>query len=374
MKPRLDGSKVIRLRELVGVCQTPALAWVGFLGLVLSLTPAHACLPIGRYGARVDVAEETAIIIWDKETKTEHFIRRARFLTEAKDLGFLVPTPTKPELVEVENFVFDSLWQYTNPPPPAPPSRAKFPAPANKAPDAVKVLETKTLAGYDAAILEAKNPKALTEWLKKNDYPTTADTEAWLQTYIQDGWIITAFKISNATQGPPRFQTSTVRMTFQTEKPFYPYREKAGAGTSLSERLLRLYFLSQDPHEGSLAGTPWDVEIPFAKRIDAGFQKRLETQLNLPAQTGPAKDPWFLTEFVDHATVRKSGGEVFFLPNPDMPTRDRKVVSVPWTSASSSNPDLDALKAMAPVGLTFMGLLVVCGWIWLRPKNPGATP
>src|SRR5207237_170781 len=62
------------------------------------------------------IAEEEALIIWDPATKTEHFIRRAAFRSTARQFGFLVPTPTKPELSEVDDSIFDTLADVIRPP------------------------------------------------------------------------------------------------------------------------------------------------------------------------------------------------------------------------------------------------------------------
>jgi len=88
---------------------------------ILAATGAYACLAVGRpnpkypHGAPVRIAEESAVIFWDAENKTEHFIRRARFETTSPDLGFLVPTPTKPTLVDVGDSVFEALRDITVP-------------------------------------------------------------------------------------------------------------------------------------------------------------------------------------------------------------------------------------------------------------------
>jgi hypothetical protein len=55
----------------------------------------------------VAIEHEDALIVWDPGKGMEHFIRRARFDTTAKDFGFLVPTPSKPELAEVPDSLFD---------------------------------------------------------------------------------------------------------------------------------------------------------------------------------------------------------------------------------------------------------------------------
>lgn len=73
---------------------------------------ADACAPAPPAGEEVAIADEEAIIVWDAATKTEHFIRRAQFGSTAKRFGFLVPTPAKPELGEIDSSIFaDLAWQ-----------------------------------------------------------------------------------------------------------------------------------------------------------------------------------------------------------------------------------------------------------------------
>src|SRR3569832_177044 len=86
-----------------------------FLSLATFSPPAGACATAYPRGAPVEVAEESALIVWDAAAHREHFIRRAAFRAEAKDFGFLVPTPDKPELVEVSAGVFSSLEHITEP-------------------------------------------------------------------------------------------------------------------------------------------------------------------------------------------------------------------------------------------------------------------
>ncbi len=381
-------NRQIRL-TFAGIHRIDAIGWIAFALVFSALiaAPSRACLPIGRNGSPVEVAEETAVILWDAAAKTEHFIRRARFLSDAKDIGFLVPTPTKPELIEVDNSLFDELWRFTNPPPPdnAPRSRGAVPAPTllPKA-DPVQVLETKTVAGLDATILAASDAKALTEWLKKNEYPTTPETEAWLAPYLKDQWIITAYKVDNtggASGQWPKFQTSTVRMSFKADKPFYPYREpqqagKQGAGKNSRERLLRVYFLSQEAHEAELLENRWETTIPFADRITPVLQERLKSLLKLP-KSDTTSVPWFLTEFEDRATARKPGGEIVFVPRADMTVRTRMPASTMGFSTGSGSGSLnaidrEAMRNLIPVGMALVALVVFTGWIvW---KKRGSAP
>ena len=81
----------------------------------LAALPADApgCGVAPHEGQYVAVADESALIVWDEATKTEHFVRRARFEGTAYDFGFLVPTPTRPQLAEADETLFDDLSALT---------------------------------------------------------------------------------------------------------------------------------------------------------------------------------------------------------------------------------------------------------------------
>ena len=88
--------------------------WPLLLLLIASLgTNAWPCAPAPRNGQFVTINEEAAVIVWDAKTKTEHFIRMASF-SGAEDFGFLVPTPTKPELAEAQ-YAMDTVSELIRP-------------------------------------------------------------------------------------------------------------------------------------------------------------------------------------------------------------------------------------------------------------------
>ena len=189
-------------------------------------------LPRGKVGVpavHVDFNTETALIVWDASHRTQHFIRKASFHTAAEHFGFLVPTPSRPELAEAPDAVFTKLAQITTPP--SPPVRAgsavRPGAVAHTAAPTVTVLETKQVAGYDAAILEANDATALNDWLARHEYQSSPELVDWLQPYIDRSWIITAVKIAKSQPKAPGVGSNAVRMSFQTDQPFFPYREPA---------------------------------------------------------------------------------------------------------------------------------------------------
>src|SRR3954470_9685191 len=88
---------------------------VAAIGFCFLLRRVGACCPAPPAGQPVVNADQTVVILWDPTTKTEHFIRRASFKAEAADFGFLVPTPTQPELEESGDDAFPVLAAVTAP-------------------------------------------------------------------------------------------------------------------------------------------------------------------------------------------------------------------------------------------------------------------
>src|SRR5688500_6603630 len=77
--------------------------------------PARSCCPAPPSGKPVVNADQTVILLWDPATTTQHFIRKASFKSDADDFGFLVPSPSKPELAESGNEAFPILQKLTEP-------------------------------------------------------------------------------------------------------------------------------------------------------------------------------------------------------------------------------------------------------------------
>lgn len=309
------------------------------LGLALTLVssgPARACAPAAREGAYVGVATEDAIVAYDPTTAREDFIRRAAFETAEKDFGFLVPTPTKPELAEAPDQVFAALASVVAPklefenkydagfeptmicPLFAVLARSKSAAPveASAAARAVTVLEQKQVAGYDASVLAADDASALVDWLKDHGYATRKPLVDWLAPYVQKRWIVTAFKIAKAgEEATPRVSSTAVRMTFTTDKPFFPYREPADLRENLpaaargSLRALRIFAIMPDRAQGALEESyVWPGAVKYARPADIAAIGALPFKL--------APNAW-LTEFEDTSSPRPGVADLFFTPSKD---------------------------------------------------------
>jgi hypothetical protein len=312
--------------------------------------PAEACATAPPRGEEVRVAEEEALIVWDPATKTEHFIRRAAFHSSARAFGFLVPTPAVPQLSEVPDHIFSSMANAIAPEIVYDRSGTKIvpmsllascllmsagDAKSAAEPDtarAVHVLQTASVAGFDATTVEADSATALTEWLGKNGFEATPALTKWLERYVADKWKITAFVVASGSQDSEqkRYEVSTkaVKMTFQTERPFYPYREPQIEMTvesnakivPVSERFLRVFFLSNERYAATLANQPWSANVLHAAPTTY-----------LPAEvTQLSGGNTHLTVFDDPSTPRRGIDELYFAPSADeQVVRQQRVIEEP---------------------------------------------
>src|SRR5262245_21942560 len=110
-RPFLDYCVYIAHQRMVNVKKINRSGWIILILLLfLILLPnsdrVNACATAPAMNRTVEVAEETALIICDAKAGIEHFIRRATFRSDAPDFGFLVPTPSVPELVQEPDSIF----------------------------------------------------------------------------------------------------------------------------------------------------------------------------------------------------------------------------------------------------------------------------
>lgn len=360
--------------------------------------PASGCAAAPHRGQSVSTAEETAFIVWDEKSKTEHFIRRASFRSTGYDFGFLVPTPNQPDLDIANDGLFSELGKITAP-------RIEYreevrevakdfefgcgskitrefagaamPASnAQAAPGGVEVLEQKRVGDYDAAVLAfrrggddtpERGAAELAKWLVKHGYESSDDIKKWLERYVKDGWYLTAFKIatpepkSNGANppGPPQthdLRAKPIRMSFKTDRPFYPYREPEIEQTKPpgAERLLRVFVAASVRYAGKLGdgSKPWAGQTAWAGPLDESRWGKLYQSAKLTTPPADGKAPialpaeankFWLTEFEDRSSPRPGSEEVYFEPStdassverpPHIITTTRTVVVTPWWHAA----------------------------------------
>jgi hypothetical protein len=308
---------------------------------------ADGCGSVVRPGERVDVADETALIVWDAKTETQHFVRQATFKSTADDVGFLVPTPTRPQLVAADAALFKELAVLT-----APRVETRWtndvpfgcgggspPGPERLAPGGVVVLERARVGDFDAVVLAlaagAKDdPKAgaaeLAVWLAEHHYALSPSLQAWLEPYARDGWVLTAFRVAADVRpggGAVTLATRPVRMSFHTPRPFFPYREPGDQRDERAAnvpRLLRVYVASPARVAGALgdAARPWPGQTVWAGEVAA--ERWADVFRRAQLLTPPDARGWWLTEFEDRSSPRPGTDEVYFSPSADPAAVERR--------------------------------------------------
>ncbi len=331
---------------------------LGIAGFVLSLLPANAdgCAAVrrsDRHDPPIIITEEGALIVWDSVNKVEHFIRRAAFDTPSPDFAFLVPTPGPdiPTLKEMEDAVFGSLDQWIRPrvvDKPRlsfEPMMCCFTLPTKgiragkadmEAKSSVRILGEQKVGGFETAILEADRTDELSDWLKNNGYSNDPELQSWLVPYVVNNWKITAFKIMQNAKTGQLATTKPVRMSFKTDKPFFPYREpenkmppsakkpeekKDGEKHETSDargplgRMLRVFFISNQRMEGTLGNLAWHARVKWSDQLTDEQRQQIVAYTGLPENELAAK-AW-LTTFEDGAAPRPGKEEVYFVPSED---------------------------------------------------------
>jgi hypothetical protein len=312
----------------------PAVVCAALVALTLT-PPAPGCAPVTRAGGRVTIASESAIIIWDEKTKTEHFIRRASFETRVPYFGFLVPSPTTPELAEAPDQLFKDLEEWSKPEtvtqkvprPNVTPGGRSLGKADNAFPTSVQVLNEQFVAGFKAVSLKADDPVKMQQWLDEHEYVTRPDLDKWLEPYVKAGWVITAFQITKDNQASTGLSTQAVRMSFKTDRPFYPYAEPADQrekGSFRPGRLLRLFVLGTARMEGKLdhKTTTWPGRPAWANTLSAEQRDKLLSGLGDAVKGSLVEKPW-LTVFDDPSSPRPGVADLFFSVSADQSTLAR---------------------------------------------------
>ncbi len=294
-----------------------------------TITPTFGCAAVTISRGNVVNADQSVIMIWDKEKQTQHFIRQANFKTDAKDVGFIVPSPSRPQLEESGNEAFAALKEITAPYIFSGHSISigcsAAPAPVKRQ-NSVRIIEEKRVAGYDATVLTARSGKDLVAWLEQNGYPYSPALAEWAAPYLGGDWHFTVLKLAKDSASTQDIKASALRITFHTDRPLFPYREPESAtaksNLDVSSRLLRIYFIAEARYLEKIdGGKKWSGEAVWAKDITRHKSSLLKS-LKLPDSTGPKT--WWLTEFEDNWRYEKAAGDVYFSPNPKQTVLDTR--------------------------------------------------
>jgi hypothetical protein len=357
---------------------------------------APACAAAPRRGEFIDVNSEEAIIVYDAKTKTEHFIRRSNFRTQSSDFGFLVPTPTKPEIGETPSSVFMTLHSATAPrrvesgnvkrvviKKNEPQSEARA---GNAAPRGPEILGKGDAAGLAYVILRADDVDGLKKWLEDNKYDSRPELVEWLKWYVDNKWIITAFKVKPDPGSQNDRWFKSIRMSFETDKPFYPYREPEDMRTKAGgQRSLRVFYLGDSRVGGKIgANANWAGRTAWSNVLNESYVNTVVANLviNKDGVDKLKSQKWHLTEFEDNSAPRPGTDEVYFSISQDQSMVERPVIYYDkyeyvyeennTVSTPAGEVDRSMLWLMLGGIVALVAIVVVVILLMLRKKRPGA--
>lgn len=292
---------------LLGAFLAEFRGWLALVTLTwVCIAPrAEACATVDHDPAALatGVTAERAIIVYDPSTKTEHFIRSATFLTKgSSDFGFIVPTPAPPTFGEVDQSVFGALADSYDAARPVKKqlhltSVLAFTLKADRSarePSLVQELGTAHVAGMDVTVVKADDVAALEEWLSSHGFTKRPALTAWLEHYVQRGFVFSAFRY--AATGVT-VTSKAARISFTTEVPLYPYLEPADSLPRSSA--LDVWFIGPERREWqdeATASDPPSVWLASSKVAIPDELSRL---------SGTSK-PW-VTLFHDERSTRPRG-------------------------------------------------------------------
>ena len=254
---------------------------------ILSSAGIACCLAYGE--DPMSLVEEKAIIVWNPETGVEHFVRQASFDGDAKDFGFIVPTPNRPQVEEADAAAFDRLQRLVPQEPAA--GTDSEPAKSDRA-GGIEILEQKRVGDYFVTILRASDGATMLTWLTNNGYNSRPAMEKWLDHYAKQQWYFAALKFVRKPESTDP-KTTAIRVSFQTKVPHYPYKMPEDTWPEGHVRPVALYFVGpgkasaiyRDGKEKWEAQTVWSGPLPAAERAGLAKELNLRTEDIAPAST-----------------------------------------------------------------------------------------
>jgi len=200
-----------------------------------------------RPGYWVRPGQQRAIIFYEDNTET--MIVTSGFQGNAKELVWIIPTPTKPEVSKASEEVFENIAKLAQPQYSGGYGLGVMAKSLNvESGGGVYVVESKQVDYYDVNVLVATDSQKLVQWFKDNNYEYPEEYAYVLNSYIQKGWFFTAVKVSPEAQGATEViqdmkegHPTPLKMVFLSDKIVFPLKissvEFDDAGFKISSNL-----------------------------------------------------------------------------------------------------------------------------------------
>lgn len=197
------------------------------------------------------LSAEQTLIVFDPANETEHFIRQVAIRNPSAGFGFVVPVPEQPEVAAIKQSPFEKLARAY---PVRPRDRVGGGGlgggvSAGARPGGVTVLSQERVGSFTAFVLAATDAGGLKKWLDEHQLATTPQAEAWFAHYVKLGFYYAALRYEQPTPPEAASQGSvtraeTLRITFRSALPYYPYREPQHAAAGSELRDLAVWLIS----------------------------------------------------------------------------------------------------------------------------------
>jgi hypothetical protein len=309
---------------------TLLLAVTGLSSLVALTAPALADACGSFFRARAvdpeqtpSLSREKVLLIHDAKLRRQHFIREVAFTRAHEPFGFVVPTPTRPEIGEVANTPFTEL-RTRFPFAPAPRSDSKSSGGGGRQASSagVEVLEVAQVGSFTAFVLAADDADALGRWLADNHLVSNPASDAWLAHYVELGFFYVAMRYDPPDSPGPDLSGSviaeTIRISFASPLPYYPYLEPTRPELEAEgkPRLLELWYVGSEPVV-PVATRERDGVSAWVQPLQRGRSDRdardalvrtLDPELSVLLPSGPL----LVQTFQDQKRSREGFGDVLF--------------------------------------------------------------
>ena len=271
------------------------------------------------------LSHEQVLLIYDTASRKEHFVREVTFRNGLEPFGFVVPTPSRPEVAAVKQSPFPALRAVALTDDFPPPRRSSGDnkeggTGARRASAGVEVLAISKVGSFTAFVLAASDAKAFGEWLTQNGFQGSPATDEWLDHYVRQKFFYVAMRYEPPAEASSaaRVVAETVRISFSTPVPYYPYLEpRRAAGAPSPERLLDLWLVSTAPWtpiSARTAGSKTAWVRPFRPTRGSAARYQLEASLGDELVSLLPNGTVTLQTFQDQKTSREGFGDVLFAP------------------------------------------------------------
>jgi len=176
----------------------------------------------------IEESGQQAVVMYEDGIET--LVLSTSFQGDAKDFGWIVPVPNKPEISRGSKELFSNLQTATSVAPTYRKNTFGLGA-TDEATTSVSVIDVKNVDYYEVTTLQAQNSADLVKWFSDNDYTYPSSASYVLNSYIDNDWYFVAMRINpeniswdSIQQSFRTGQATPVKLVFEAPHVVYPLK------------------------------------------------------------------------------------------------------------------------------------------------------